>query len=106
MTCRAASFFYRRRRPRVMMMRRGGILAGGNVTHTLTGHREGVWAAQWMRGSEWVLATGGGEGDIRLWDIRRAGAFMVWVPSQTTARPPPLLPAPRSRFFFSITFHL
>ena len=24
----------------------------GNVTHTLTGHREAVWATRWMRGSE------------------------------------------------------
>jgi DNA excision repair protein ERCC-8 len=42
----------------------------GNVTHALTGHREGVMATEWMRGSEWVLATGGGEGDVRLWDSR------------------------------------
>ena len=48
----------------------------GNVTHTLTGHREAVWATRWMRGSEWVLATGGNDGDVRLWDIRRAGTFM------------------------------
>ena len=48
----------------------------GNVTHTLTGHREAVWATRWMRGSEWILATGGGDGDVRLWDIRRAGSFM------------------------------
>ena len=49
----------------------------GNVTHTLTGHREGVWATRWSRGSEYVLMTGGCEGDVRLWDIRRAGAFMA-----------------------------
>jgi len=48
----------------------------GNVTHTLTGHREAVWATRWMLGSEWILATGGGDGDVRLWDIRRAGSFM------------------------------
>ena len=36
-----------------------------------------MWAVHWLPGSEWVLATGGGEGAIRLWDIRRAGAFMV-----------------------------
>ena len=48
----------------------------GNVTHTLTGHREAVWATRWMLGSEWILATGAGDGDVRLWDIRRAGSFM------------------------------
>ena len=51
--------------------------ASGNVTHTFAGHRDAVWAVEWTRGSEWILATGGCDGDIRLWDIRRAGAFMV-----------------------------
>ena len=51
--------------------------ASGNVTHTFAGHRDAVWAVEWTRGSEWILATGGCDGDIRVWDIRRAGAFMV-----------------------------
>ncbi|EEH54377.1 uncharacterized protein MICPUCDRAFT_20256, partial [Micromonas pusilla CCMP1545] len=49
----------------------------GNVTHALSGHRDAVWALEWARGSEYVLVSGGGEGDVRLWDVRRAGAFMV-----------------------------
>lgn len=51
--------------------------ASGNVTHTFAGHRDAVWAVEWTRGCEWILATGGCDGDIRLWDVRRAGAFMV-----------------------------
>ena len=51
--------------------------ASGNVTHAFAGHRDAVWAVEWTRGCEWILATGGCDGDIRLWDIRRAGAFMV-----------------------------
>ena len=50
--------------------------SSGALTHSLVGHRDAVWTSQWSKGSEWVLLTGGGEGDIRVWDIRRAGAFM------------------------------
>lgn len=50
--------------------------SSNTVTHTLVGHRDATWCAQWSKGSEWVLITGGGEGSVRVWDIRRAGAFM------------------------------
>ena len=62
--------------------------ASGNVTHTFAGHRDAVWAVEWTRGSEWILATGGCDGDIRVWDIRRAGAFMVLDASNARATPP------------------
>ncbi|KAJ7569020.1 hypothetical protein O6H91_01G057600 [Diphasiastrum complanatum] len=52
-------------------------MASGAFTHTLSGHRDGVWALQWSASSEWVLVTGGCEGAIRFWDIRRAGCFLV-----------------------------
>ena len=47
----------------------------GAITHTLAGHRDAVWAAAWSRGSEYVLITGGGEGSVRVWDVRTAGAL-------------------------------
>ena len=49
--------------------------ASGAITHALAGHREPVWATAWSRGSEYVLFTGGGEGSVRVWDIRTAGAL-------------------------------
>ena len=52
--------------------------AANVIAHTLSGHRGGVSAIDWLRSSEYALATGGAEGDIRLWDIRRAGAYMIF----------------------------
>ncbi|KAG0600734.1 hypothetical protein M758_11G057500 [Ceratodon purpureus] len=52
-------------------------LATGACTHTLSGHRDGVWALQWSASSEWILYSGGCDGAIRFWDIRRAGCFQV-----------------------------
>ena len=36
-----------------------------------------MWAVAWAAASEHVLATGGCEGSVRLWDVRRAGCLMV-----------------------------
>jgi len=47
------------------------------IAHTLSGHRGSVHAIEWLRSNEHALATGGAEGDVRLWDIRRAGAYMI-----------------------------
>lgn len=52
-------------------------LASGACTHTLSGHRDGVWGLQWSASSEWILYSGGCDGAIRFWDIRRAGCFQV-----------------------------
>ncbi|GBG70045.1 hypothetical protein CBR_g4873 [Chara braunii] len=51
-------------------------IASGSFTHTLEGHRDSVWAVQWSVSNEWVLLSGGCDGQIRCWDIRRAGCFM------------------------------
>jgi DNA excision repair protein ERCC-8 len=32
---------------------------------------------QWSASSEWILYSGGCDGAIRFWDIRRAGCFQV-----------------------------
>ncbi|MQL76816.1 hypothetical protein Taro_009216, partial [Colocasia esculenta] len=89
-------------------------IASGAFTHTLSGHRvwstlypcsmsnkqfglrdlpqmaDGIMAVEWSTSSEWVLMTGGCDGAIRFWDIRRAGCFLVLDQSQTQfgRRPP------------------
>ncbi|CAK9155431.1 unnamed protein product [Ilex paraguariensis] len=52
-------------------------IASGAFAHTLSGHRDGVMSVEWSTSSEWVLVTGGCDGAIRFWDIRRAGCFCV-----------------------------
>ncbi|WOK96561.1 hypothetical protein Cni_G05268 [Canna indica] len=52
-------------------------IASGAFTHTLSGHRDGIMTVEWSTCSEWILMTGGCDGAIRFWDIRRAGCFRV-----------------------------
>ncbi|XP_031404768.1 WD repeat-containing protein ATCSA-1-like [Punica granatum] len=67
-------------------------IASGAFAHTLSGHRDGVMTAQWSASSEWVLVTGGCDGAIRFWDIRRAGCFRVLDQSHSQlGRRPPIL---------------
>ncbi|KAF8406201.1 hypothetical protein HHK36_008286 [Tetracentron sinense] len=67
-------------------------IASGAFTHTLSGHRDGVMTVEWSNSSEWVLVTGGCDGAIRFWDIRRAGCFLVLDQSHSQlGRRPPLL---------------
>ncbi|XP_050884888.1 WD repeat-containing protein ATCSA-1 isoform X2 [Lathyrus oleraceus] len=67
-------------------------IASGAFAHTLSGHRDGVMTVEWSASSEWVLITGGCDGAIRFWDIRRAGCFQVLNQSRTQlGRRPPLL---------------
>ncbi|KAJ3687434.1 hypothetical protein LUZ61_016598 [Rhynchospora tenuis] len=68
-------------------------LASGAFTHTLSGHRDGVMSVEWSSSSEFVLMTGGCDGAIRFWDIRRPGSFLVLDQSLSQlGRRPPLLP--------------
>lgn len=67
-------------------------IASGAFSHTLSGHRDGVMSVEWSTSSEWVLITGGCDGAIRFWDIRRAGCFLVLNQSHTQfGRRPPIL---------------
>ncbi|KAK6938571.1 WD40 repeat [Dillenia turbinata] len=67
-------------------------IASGAFAHTLSGHRDGVMTVEWSTSSEWVLMTGGCDGAIRFWDIRRAGCYRVLDQSQSQlGRRPPLL---------------
>ncbi|KAL6983012.1 WD repeat-containing protein ATCSA-1 [Sarracenia purpurea var. burkii] len=67
-------------------------VSSGAFSHTLSGHRDGVMTVEWSTSSEWVLLTGGCDGAIRFWDIRRAGCFRVLNQSHSQlGRRPPLL---------------
>ncbi|KAH7847185.1 hypothetical protein Vadar_022990 [Vaccinium darrowii] len=67
-------------------------ISSGAFSHTLSGHRDGVMTVEWSTSSEWVLVTGGCDGAIRFWDIRRAGCFRVLNQSHSQlGRRPPLL---------------
>jgi len=49
-------------------------LATAGHAHTLVGHRDAVVAIAWHPTSEFVLTSGGRDGSIRVWDVRRSGA--------------------------------
>lgn len=49
-------------------------LESSATAHSLLGHQAEVWTLEWSPASEFVLATGSRDGDVRLWDIRRSGA--------------------------------
>lgn len=67
-------------------------IASGAFTHTLSGHRDGIMSLEWSASSEYILMTGGCDGAIRFWDIRRAGCFRVLDQSKTQlGRRPPFL---------------
>ncbi|CAJ1973469.1 unnamed protein product [Sphenostylis stenocarpa] len=67
-------------------------IGSGAFAHTLSGHRDGVMTVEWSNSSEWILVTGGCDGAIRFWDIRRAGCFQVLDQSRTQfGRRPPIL---------------
>ena len=53
---------------------------------------DGIMSLEWSASSEWVFMSGGCDGAIRFWDIRRAGCFRVLDQSQSQlGRRSPLL---------------
>jgi len=53
---------------------------------------DGIMSLEWSASSEWVFRSGGCDGAIRFWDIRRAGCFRVLDQSQSQlGRRSPLL---------------
>lgn len=64
---------------------------------------DGIMAVEWSTSSEWVLITGGCDGAIRFWDIRRAGCFLVLDQSRSQlGRRPPLLEKTSTKVSLSI----
>jgi DNA excision repair protein ERCC-8 len=49
-------------------------LRSGAASHSLVGHSGGIQAVKWSPASAHILATGGLDGCVRLWDIRKAGS--------------------------------
>jgi WD40 repeat protein len=53
---------------------------------------DGVMTVEWSTSSEWVLVTGGCDGAIRFWDIRRAGCFLLLDQSHSQLGRRPTIP--------------
>ncbi|KAL3424022.1 WD repeat domain-containing protein [Phlyctema vagabunda] len=51
-------------------------LRSGASTHSLAGHHGALLAVAWSPTQEHVLASGGIDGTIRLWDIRKSAGFL------------------------------
>lgn len=81
------------------------------LSHIFSVMADGVMTVEWSNSSEWVLVTGGCDGAIRFWDIRRAGCFQVLDQSRTQlGRRPPILKHSMitkvSFFFFIFKFSI
>ena len=51
-------------------------LRSGASTHSLVGHQGAVLSVAWSPSDEYVLASGGSEGKVRLWDVRRSAGSL------------------------------
>ncbi|ORZ15891.1 DNA excision repair protein ERCC-8 [Absidia repens] len=52
-------------------------LKSGAFTHSLTGHTGEVYSCTWSPSKEHILYSGGNDGAVRVWDIRRASACLM-----------------------------
>ena len=60
---------------RTRMIRLFDPISGGGA-QVLQGHRGGCAALAWCPGQEFMLASGGEDGAVRFWDIRRPGTLL------------------------------
>lgn len=51
-------------------------LRSGDSTHSLPGHHGALLAVSWSPTSEQILASGGVDGTVRLWDIRKSSGAL------------------------------
>ena len=51
--------------------------SSGAFTHELVGHTGAVWAAAWALDDPHTLVSGGADGGVRVWDVRRAAACVA-----------------------------
>jgi DNA excision repair protein ERCC-8 len=54
-------------------------LRTGASTHSLAGHQGAVLSVGWSPREEHILASGGADGTVRLWDVRRSAAGSLGV---------------------------
>jgi DNA excision repair protein ERCC-8 len=61
-------------------------LRTGGLTHTLIGHERGyVIPVRWSPTQPYLLASGGSDGTVRLWDVRRGKAMLASLDQHNTA---------------------
>ncbi|PNW88497.1 hypothetical protein CHLRE_01g032100v5 [Chlamydomonas reinhardtii] len=63
----------------------------GAITHVFHGHRDAIWVTAWATHAEYEVLSGDGAGQVRVWDVRRAGcrAVLDQYATQRPARGPP-----------------
>lgn len=51
-------------------------LKSGSSTHSLAGHSGSVLSVTWHPKHEYILASGGSDGAVRVWDVRRSASSL------------------------------
>ncbi|KAI8352878.1 DNA excision repair protein ERCC-8 [Choanephora cucurbitarum] len=65
-------------------------LESGAFTHSLTGHSGSVLSCIWSSSQDYILYSGGNDGTIRVWDIRRASSCLMSLDQDNTVNRDPL----------------
>lgn len=67
-------------------------MVSGGCVHRLIGHRGPILSLAWSLHSENEVLTGGADGQVRVWDVRRAGTLAV-LDMHRTAKGAPVVPS-------------